>query len=70
MLICIKINSYARNIKETENMNKRQKILIVDDAKFLHLSAATGGKADGGDDTGVEYNKVFCHKASPLTPPP
>ena len=34
MLICIKINSYARNIKETENMNKRQKILIVDDAKF------------------------------------
>ena len=43
---------------------------IVDDAKFLHLSAATGGKADGGDDTGVEYNKVFCHKASPLTPPP
>ena len=51
-------------------MNKRQKILIVDDAKFLHLSAATGGKADGGDDTGVEYNKVFCHKASPLTPPP
>ena len=34
MLICIKINSYARNIKETENVNKRQKILIVDDAKF------------------------------------
>ena len=28
------IAGYARNIKETENMNKRQKILIVDDAKF------------------------------------
>ena len=37
-------------------MNKRQKILIVDDAKFLHLSAATGGKADGSYDTGIEYD--------------
>ncbi len=34
MIICIKINSYARNIKEIKNMDKRQKILIVDDSKF------------------------------------
>ena len=42
-------------------MNKRQKILIVDDAKFLHLSAATGGKADGSDDTSVEDDKILRH---------
>ena len=48
-------------------MNKRQKILIVDDAKFLHLSAATGGKADGSYDTGIEYDQVFTHKLSELS---
>ena len=43
---------------------------IVDDAQLLHLLAATGRKAEGGHYTGIEYNKVFCHKASLLTPPP